>query len=179
MHSAQEFLRSCWRICLICCLTSTVLPAARKHRAEVAGRVPAIPGCWASPASARKGSCWERAQDPCACWDRKPGSAHRGCCEAPADSQQGKAEPQLSSGFTPVGMQGDRAAKQGESETLPLNPAPNPRGVRKSDFCFSKGCNCLYPRSTLSTSCLLGFFLKKKKKHLILTQDCKYYAATR
>lgn len=69
MHSGQKFFPSGQRICCICCPTSTVLPAARKQGAEVAGELPAVTGCWASPASAAKGGFWEGAPDPCAYWD--------------------------------------------------------------------------------------------------------------
>jgi len=93
MHLGQEFLPAGRRLCCICCLTFTVLPAARKCQVEVAGEVPAVTGCWASPASARRGNCWEGPRDPSTSWNPKPGSA---CKAMPMRHQQILSREKLS-----------------------------------------------------------------------------------
>lgn len=43
-----------------------------------------------------------------------------------------------------IGMQGDGATDKARwIKYIAFGPCANPRGIRNSDFYFSKGCNCL------------------------------------
>ena len=100
-------------------------------------------------------------------------SSQGDACEAPADSQQGKAEPQLSSAVTLVGMQGDGATDKARwIKYIAFGPCAKSRRHKKLRLLFLQRVQL--PCISLHSPNLLFFF-----KKLILTQDCKHYTATR
>lgn len=110
------------------------------HQAEVAGRLPAATALGSSRLS-RGRKPLAASGDPRAAGTGSRLRSRGDGCEAPAGSQQERAEPQLSSR---VGVQGDGAADGARwVEHAAFGPGAKSRRHEKRRLCFSKGCNSL------------------------------------